>query len=273
MGKLSRTIAFAKQSWVMLKQDRDLLAIPIACGVVAVLIGLVGAGLVALTLPDSGDPNVVSGIIGVVTFVALSAVTIFSNTSLVAGAFQRLDGGDPTVASATGAARRRLPQILAWAVISVTVGLVLSALRDRGGVAGAILATIGNVAWGVITFLVVPVYVATGDGIGSSIKQSATLTKRTWGENIVGNAGFGLLTFLAALPAVVLVGVVAAATSGSGVTVGAIVVAALWIAIVAVVVGAMSAMFQAVLYRYATGDEHLGSFSPDEMRAAFRPAR
>jgi hypothetical protein len=32
---------------------------------------------VALALPDSGDPNVVSGIVALVTFVALSAVTIF----------------------------------------------------------------------------------------------------------------------------------------------------------------------------------------------------
>src|SRR6266540_72487 len=151
MGKVSRTIAFAKQSWGMLKQDRDLLAIPFACGVVAVVIGIIGALAVALTLPDSGDPNVVSGVIAVVTFVALSTITIFSNTSLVAGAFQRLDGGDPTVASATQVARQRLPQILSWAVISVTIGLVLSFLRDRGGLAGNILAAIGNVAWGVIT--------------------------------------------------------------------------------------------------------------------------
>jgi hypothetical protein len=48
--------------------------------------------------------------------------------------------------------------------------------------------------------------------------------------------------------------------------------AALWIAIVAVVVGAMSAIFQAVLYRYATGDQNLGAFSSGEIGAAFRPA-
>jgi hypothetical protein len=272
MGKLSRTIAFAKQSWAMLRQDRDLLAIPFACGLVAVVIGIVGAIAVALTLPASGDPNVVSGLIAVITFMALSAITIFSNTALVAGAFQRLDGGDPTVDSATRVARQRLPQILAWALISVTVGLVLSFLRDRGGLAGSILASIGNVAWGVITYLVVPVYVATGVGVGTAMKDSAGLARRSWGENLAGNVGFGLLTFLAAIPAMVLVGVVAAATSGSGATVGVVVVAALWIAVVAVVVGAMSAMFQAVLYRYATGDQRLGEFSPGEIGAAFRPA-
>jgi hypothetical protein len=272
MGKVSRTIAFAKQSWAMLRQDRDLLAIPLACGLAAILIGIVGAVAVAATLPDDGDPNAVSGVIAVVTFVALSAVTIFSNTALVAGAFQRLDGGDPTVASATAAARRRLPQILSWAAISVTVGLVLSFLRDRGGIAGSVLAAVGNVAWGVITYLVVPVYVATGEGVGSAMKSSAGLAKRTWGENLAGNVGFGLLTFLAAIPAMVLVGVVAAATSGSGPTVGVVILAALWIAVVAVVVGAMSAMFQAVLYRYAIGDDRLGAFSSTEIRAAFRPA-
>lgn len=272
MGKVSRTIGFAKQSWAMLRQDKDLLAIPLACGVVAVVIGIVGAVGVGLTLPDSGDPNAVSGIIALVTFVALSAVTIFSNTALVAGALQRLDGGDPTVDSATRVARQRLPQILAWALISVTVGLVLSFLRDRGGLAGSLLAAVGNVAWGVITYLVVPVYVATGAGVGTAMKESAGLAKRTWGENLAGNVGFGLLTFLAAIPAMVLVGAVAAASSSSGPTVGAVVVAALWIAVVAVVVGAMSAMFQAVLYRYAVGDQRLGTFSRDEIGAAFRPA-
>jgi Family of unknown function (DUF6159) len=272
MGKVSRTIAFAREAWSMLRQDRDLLAIPFACGIVAILVGLVGAGAVALTLPESGDPNVVSGVIALVTFVALSAITIFSNTSLVAGAFERLDGGDPTVGSATRVARQRLPQILSWAVISVTVGLVLSFLRDKGGLAGSILAAVGNVAWGVITYLVVPVYVATGVGVGTAMKDSAGLAKRTWGENLAGNVGFGLLTFMAAIPAMVLVGVVAAATSGSGATVGVVILAALWIAVVAVVVGAMSAMFQAVLYRYATGDDRLGAFSAGEIRTAFHPA-
>ena len=104
------------------------------------------------------------------------------------------------------------------------------------------------------------------------MKESAGLAKRTWGENLAGNVGFGLLTFLAAIPAMVLVGVVAAATSGSGATVGVVVVAALWIAVVAVVAGAMSAVFRAVLYRCAVGDARLGDFSPDEIGAAFRPA-
>ena len=36
--------------------------------------------------------------------------------------------------------------------------------------------------------------------------------------------------------------------------------------------GAMSAVFRAVLYRYAVGDARLGDFSPDEIGAAFRPA-
>ena len=50
----------------------------------------------------------------------------------------RLDGGDPTVRDGFRLAFARLPAILGYAAISATVGMILRAIAERGGIVGAI---------------------------------------------------------------------------------------------------------------------------------------
>ncbi|MEI8241604.1 MAG: DUF6159 family protein, partial [Actinomycetota bacterium] len=103
-----------------------------------------------------------------------------------------------------------------------TVGLVLQLLRERGGIAGVILAALGGMAWNIITFLVIPVLVVEGVGPVSAIKRSAGLLKKTWGEQIIGTAGiglvFGLLGFAVAVVGIALGGVYAISAAGLVVT-------------------------------------------------------
>ena len=88
---------------------------------------------------------------------------------------------------------------------------MLQLLRERGGIAGAIVAALGGMAWNIITFLVVPVLVVEGVGPIGAIKRSAGLLKKTWGEQVIGSAGIGLVFGLLGLA----VGVVGIGLGGS----------------------------------------------------------
>jgi hypothetical protein len=63
-------------------------------------------------------------------------VIFFFNSALVGAAMIRLDGGDPTVRDGLRIARSRIVQILGYAAIAATVGLILRVIEERAGFIG-----------------------------------------------------------------------------------------------------------------------------------------
>jgi hypothetical protein len=152
------------------------------------------------------------------------------------------------------------------------VGLVLQALRERGGAAGAIVSLIGNMAWGLITFLVVPILVVEGVGPIEAIKRSASLLRKTWGEQIVGNFSIGLVIGLAFLVVAVLGGLGVFALFNLAMALGVVsaVILVAGLILLALVGSTLSGIFNIALYRYAVGKDS-GEFFPQETLAgAFR---
>ena len=133
----------------------------------------------------------------------LGVVAVFFNGALVAGAHERLTGGDPTVRSAIGRAFARIPGLVPWAIITTTVGLVLQALPGSGRLAGPDRHPHAGDGLDVVTFLTVPPSSSTTWGRIAGLKQSASLLRRTWGENIAARVGFGLLGFVLIIPAAI----------------------------------------------------------------------
>lgn len=121
-------------------------------------------------------------------------------------------------------------------------------------------------AWEIVTWLAVPVVVVEGTGPIESLKRAAVLFKQTWGENLIAQGGFGILGLLAVLPALLIIFVVVPAVPLAG-----IVLAAAWIAATSVVLSALSGIYRAALYLYASTRQAPASFSVEEMQAAFRP--
>ena len=258
MGRLSNTWHLAKVSWGVLKKDRELLWMPVLSFLAsAVVIGIVVAlTLITLSTESTNDQaatefNPAMIVLYVVAAMVLGIIAVFFNGALVAGAHERLTGGDPTVRSAIGRAFARIGGLVPWAIITTTVGLVLQALRNRAGWLGRIVTSLLEMAWEVVTFLTVPAIVIDDLGAVAGLKQSASLLRRTWGENIAARVGFGLLGFVLIIPAAIVAGVFIA--SGSTVlTVIGVIAAAAWVAVVMVVLTALNAVFQTALYLYAT---------------------
>ena len=117
-------------------------------------------------------------------------IVIFFNSAVIACAILRMRGGEPTLSIGFNAALSRLPQIVGWALVAATVGLILRALenvaRKRGNLVGQIVAGLLGMAWSVVTFLVVPILVVEKKGPFEAVKESAALLRKTWGEQLVG---------------------------------------------------------------------------------------
>lgn len=270
MERISRGFRLVGASWQVLKADRELMILPVLS---FLAIGAVAASLFAAAwgvgLPSGGEsPTILHYLLIGLFYFASYFIGIFFNAAVVGAAMIRLDGGDPTVRDGLRVAGSKVDKIVGWAALAATVGLILRALEERAGFLGRIVIAIVGAAWSAVTFFVVPVLLYEPLGVMDSVKRSASLFKQRWGEQFVGNVSIGLAMFLIALPLLAVVAALAWAVPPLGILLGVIV-----FGVLAAAGGAMSGIFNAALYRYATTGEARGAFSEDDLRGAFRPRR
>ena len=197
----------------------------------------------------------------------LSFFVIYFNTALVGAAMIRIRGGDPTVGDGIAIANRRLPQILGWALISGTVGLLLRVLREQAGnnfLGQIIISMVGGV-WAYLTFFVIPTIVVEGVGPVQAIKRSSSLFKRTWGEQFVSSFGFGLLFVAAVIAGAIPAFIVAQISPVVGVAVGVVTVGG-----AAAIVSSLEGIFKAALYEYAAENVVAEEFSLELLKGSYR---
>jgi hypothetical protein len=109
-------------------------------------------------------------------------------------------------------------------------------------------------------------------GVGTALRRSKDLFKKTWGENVVGQAGLGIVGFLAAIPGVLVVALgTATGSTVAAVAIGAVGVA--WIIVSATVVAALSGIYRTALYRFASSGVIPADFQGADFQGAFRPRR
>jgi hypothetical protein len=274
MGRIRRSWYLGKLSWRVLRDDRTLAVFPVITAIGALVVFLGFGGLIALTgIDDAGNETSLAPfgwVLIVAMYLVAGIVVTFFQAALVCGANDRLDGRDTTVGRAISTAGRQLPAIAAWAVLQTTVSMVLQAIEERAGFVGQILAGLFGAAWRVVTFLAIPVVALEGLGPFASLKRSGVLLKQTWGENLAGQFGFGILGFVASIPALILFGV--AVASGSWAVAAPLgVVAVLWVLAVSVVVSAMTGIYKTALYRYAVDGRAPAGFAAGDLADAFAP--
>ena len=278
--KLSNSWELVKASAAVLKADTELLVFPVISAVLSILVVVtffVPAFLTGFLAP--GGDSVASFSAGTYAFALLFYVVqyfviFFCNTALVGAALIRLRGGDPTVADGFRIAASRATDILGYAFIAATVGMILRALSERSGLLGRLVVGMLGLAWNLATFLVVPVLVVEDVGPVEAIRQSASYLRRTWGEQIVGNLGmgivFGLISLGTLAVGVVLIMAAAAVKSTFLIIFVAVCLLMAFVAI-ALVSSALGGIYAAAVYRYAAEGETGGFFTPAMVKSAFRP--
>jgi hypothetical protein len=155
-----------------------------------------------------------------------------------------------------------------WAFLSATVGVVLQVIADRNKVVGGIVKALVGAAWGIATFFIVPVMIFEERSLMDSFKQSTKLMGKTWGESAVGAAGVGLFITLIALPAVALPAGLGAIGGANWALVGLGLMILYWL-ILAIISSALSGIYRAGLYVYATTGRVPSTMNSDLVQAAF----
>jgi hypothetical protein len=277
-GRFARSFELAKASFAVVRADKELLLLPVM-SVFALLVILGSLALPVALLggfsaeaANNGNP---ASMLGALAFYILSFfVAFFFNTALVGAAMIRMDGGNPTLGDGLRIAWQRKGRILGYAIIAATVGLILRALEEKVGWLGDLIVKLIGAAWAVSTFLVVPVLVTREVGPLEAVKESATLLRETWGENLIGNFGLGI--FFAVMYVAWVLACAAAlylsAQTGSFALIAAVALVGVIVLLVLTALQAtMQGVYAAALYRYAT---HTGAtpagFASDLMQNAFR---
>ena len=277
--RLSNSWQLVKASAAVLKSDRELLLFPVISAVLSVVVIVTFAVPAVLSGvfrpgPDGEFSMLAEGyLIAFLFYVVQYFVIFFCNTALVGAAMIRLRGGDPTVGDGFQIAVSRIRDILGYAIIAATVGMVLRAISERSGLLGRLVVSGVGLAWNLATYLVVPVLVVEDVGPIEAVRQSASYLKRTWGEQIAGNLGMGLVFALISLGPIAVGALVFAAAVGlqsPALAVAALAGVAVALVAIGLVSSALGGIYAAAVYRYAAEGETGTFFTPAMVKSAFR---
>lgn len=285
--RLDRSIQLFSLSWAVLRDEKSLALYP----VISVITGLaVTASFAWPVLTMFADIQTTTDAYGTshaslsmhplgwfvagVGYFLLVYVGIFCNAALIYAANERLTGTGPgDLASGFSGAWRRAGAFVPWALLSATVSVLLRWLEERAGILGRIAIAAVGIAWNLVTYMVVPVLVLEDTpSTGRALKRSSLLFRETWGENVVGNIGFGLFQFLVAIVAVglVMLGIM------SGVAATLVLLAVIAFAVLLIgnqIIATMSGIYRVSLYRYAVDGVGPGPYVSFDFDLAFRPKK
>lgn len=267
-GRWERGLRLARASWDILRSNPALGVLPLLSfgGLVLYLLPLLGiaAGMGAF----DGSQRPVAYVLAAWYYLGASFISIFFNAALVAGAMAHLRGERPGVADCLRMAGARSGRILAYSLISATVGLALRLVREEFGLIGRVVAAVVGIAWGVATAFAVPVLVLEDVSAIDSIRRSMQILRERWGESLVGTGAI-TLPLLAAVLGVGVTGGIAFALSP---VLGAVILV-VGLGAVIVVGSALTGIFRTAVYAHATGQGALGGFDPADLSSAFTVRR
>lgn len=276
MSRWGRAKQMYGLSFRVLRQYKTLAVFP-------VLSGLASLAVLASFLPimiSSGHDGSRLTTVGygllALMYALLSFVTIFCNAALIHAADQALQGTRPTVGSSIAAMAARLPTIITWSLIAATVSVALRAVENRLGMFGKIIGVAFGLAWTLVAYLVLPILVLESISAPAALRRSKDLFKQTWGENAAGRVQLSLVTLILVLipfPVFTVALIAALAIDNSilivTVAISFAVLAVLWWLTVTVTGGAISAIFQTALYRYAADGRIAPGFTSADLPRAF----
>ena len=271
MERFGRSWDMVKACFGVLRDDKELLLFPVFSGISAILV------LATFALPllfarvfDNGFMPL-NWLVGFLFYLCQYTVIFFFNSALVGAALIRLRGGNPTFSDGIAVAMQNIGSILGYAAIAATVGMLLKMKGKRSGYVANMIRSIAGMAWTLSTFLVVPVLISKKLGPIDAIKESALLLKRTWGENVIGAAGlwlgFGIISFIYVVASIAMV--IGASKLSAGFAIALAVLLASGLLLIGIVKSAISAIYTAVLYRYAAEGQAPEGFDSKQLELAF----
>ena len=267
-------LALAKISWHTLRQNKALMAFPIA-GMIAALIDAIIFTLPGILLLALTSLTWLAIVLFAISAYLAAFIATYVGVGLCVSADKVLRGEATSFSDGIHAARERMPQIAKWALLTTTVALVIRVIEARfEGIGGTIVAALAGLAWSLVSFLAIPVIAFEGVGPIKALSRSASLFKQRWGQQVTGQAiTGGVVGIFVILPGVLLAVIGAVMMGNSMVAAGAVL---LFIGIIITIVGSvisgtLSQILSVALYHYAVDGQGVGPYSTEVLEGVVRP--
>lgn len=221
-GKIMTGWKIFKQCFGIIKHNPELwrymvMSMVLNIGILFLSFAIIAIDSVTTTIlskQSNGDMmfEVLGVIFCVVTMYISTAVTYFYATALSIHVLSVFKGEQITYKDCVSKARKKLPAILSYALISTVIGYILSFIEEKFKFIGFIISKVLGLLWSLAVTFTLPL-IADSDTNGvSSIKKSISLFKETWGETISSRVYVGgfifLIYFLIMIPATIFIGFV-----------------------------------------------------------------
>lgn len=256
--------ALSMDSLNVLRAHPELAVFPLISGLGGlVYVGLLLGGVVLLGL----DEGPVLYVVLFVLYLGSSFIAAFFTAGLTYSVKEALEGREPSLRSGFAGAWRKRTLLFAWAIISAIVGVILRAIERQDNVIARIAAMIFSVAWGILTYFIIPVILFEDVSVRSMFSRSGETFKDTWGETAGAGFGVGLVTVLFTLGGVLIAGLVFVAFGSSAVgAAGGLVIAVLVIFGAYLVGTTLTGIAKTALYIYATEGVQPAEFNDVDFR-------
>lgn len=236
---------------------------------------LIFAPVAWLAYAEAGRAAIAAAIVGV-AFV-LTAISTFFQVAFLTQVNAHIEGRTMTAREALSSARPRLGAILAWSLLTTAVGVAIRALEQVSGgdLVARLIRVLGELAWSLATFFVVPVLALEDVGPVDALKRSVAAVRKRWGEQVTGDLVIGGVCMLAIFLFILLAfaGLVVAALSVPALGVLMMVTGLTGTIASVVVASTISKVFSLVVYRYATDRPIPSPFTEADVAATFKPKR
>ncbi|MGC1989134.1 MAG: DUF6159 family protein, partial [Candidatus Acidiferrales bacterium] len=167
MGRIRLGLDLMKQSFAILKSDKQLMLLPFASVISCVLasglvLGVGGLSAFLVVFHTNWESSswlnsvLIWGAI-LVFYVVNYVVIVFFNVALISAVSERLAGRPATLRGGVARAWERKNKVVQWAFLAATVGVILRMLESRLGVIGRLITKVLGAAWALASYFVAPV--------------------------------------------------------------------------------------------------------------------
>ncbi len=283
IGKLKASWIIIRESWNVLKQDKELVWFPVFSAISGLATIAIFAGVFFYVFMggdihffDDANNDELSSFGYLFVFIYY-IVAFFITNYFIAGIYTivhaRFNEQNLSLQDGIANANKNIGKIFTWSLISATVGIILQFISDKSKIIGKIVATIFGAAWAILTYFSLPSLIIGQKSIKESFKESAMVIRKTWGETVIVNFGVGsFFTLITFLVLALSVGIVVIVPSFPVlVLVGTLFI--IYMIAMSIIYSTLSSIFKLALYEFASTGNVPQGFTPELLKSAVRSTK
>ncbi|HLC43692.1 MAG TPA: DUF6159 family protein [Patescibacteria group bacterium] len=279
MNTFKRSMALLESGRRAMKINKSLMYYPVISLIATIIMIaiMVGVGISATTSLPSFDfeHSWITWLLFIIFYLVAQFIGIFVNSAFFLAAEAALQGEKTTIKKTFHITWTLRKEIAAWALLTGTVGIILRAIEEKVDFIGKLVVSFFGLAWSLATIFAIPTMVRHRTKPIQTVKDSAKLFTKTWGENVVVEFSLGMVSafsFLVLVSASIFTGSLFFAIFTIPILAyifwSVLVIAFLWFLFY---LSAIETVFRAALFRYAETGDYIGPFSKEMIDNAFKP--